>query len=365
MRVLFYHGESAWSATARITIHAARGLAARGHQITVAACAGGPVEAAAQAANLETAPIDGGATAMGGAYDLRKVLAQKFIEVAIVSSERDQLIVASAMRFAARGAVLRRVASFTRLDVRRGGRLALRLATAGVIVSSDRELREENSRGWAMQPMIVPVGVDPAAYDGVEPANRVDIGALPQGPIIACAYDASGRYRLGGVLRTLALLAPRHPQLHLVVLGPGANDDELRLHTAALGVSSLVSFIPETRDPVPVMRAAAAAWVISSSDGAALACLDSMAMRVPVIADRTPLTQQYVADGISGILLSTEDSSHTASAVAAFLTADDKRVAMGNAGRARVQREFSESTMIDGFERAVNAAGDRTKWAAR
>jgi len=38
---------------------------------------------------------------------------------------------------------------------------------------------------------------------------------------------------------------------------------------------------------------------------------------------------------------------------------------MGNAGRARVQREFSESAMIDGFERAVNAAGDRTKWAAR
>ena len=35
---------------------------------------------------------------------------------------------------------------------------------------------------------------------------------------------------------------------------------------------------------------------------------------------------------------------------------------MGNAGRARVQREFTETAMIDGFERAVNAAGDRTQW---
>jgi hypothetical protein len=65
------------------------------------------------------------------------------------------------------------------------------------------------------------------------------------------------------------------------------------------------------------------------------------------------------------MLLSTEESSHTASAVAAFLTSEDKRIAMGNAGRTRVQRDFSESVMIDGFEQAVNAAGDRTKWTIR
>ena len=38
---------------------------------------------------------------------------------------------------------------------------------------------------------------------------------------------------------------------------------------------------------------------------------------------------------------------------------------MGNAARTRAQREFAESTMIDGFERAVNAAGDRAKWTAK
>ena len=365
MRILFYHGESAWSGTARVVIQAAYGLAARGHQVTIASCAGSDVEAAAQSANLETTSIDGGGSAMSGAFDLRKVLAEKFIEVAIVSSERDQLVVGSAMRFAERGAVLRRVPSFTQLSVQRGGRLALRLATAGVIVSTDRELNELSDRGWAMPPTVAPIGVDPVRYDAIEPATRNDIGALSQGPVIACAYDRSGRYRLGAVLRTLALLAPRHRPLHVAVIGPGARDDELRLHTAALGVSALVSFVDENRDPFPVMRAATAGWVVSSGDAAALAYLDFMAMRVPVITDRSPLAQHYVADGITGMLLSTEESSHTASKVAAFLTSDDKRIAMGNAGRTRVQRDFSESAMVDGFERAVNAAGDRTKWTAR
>jgi len=36
---------------------------------------------------------------------------------------------------------------------------------------------------------------------------------------------------------------------------------------------------------------------------------------------------------------------------------------MGNAARTRVQRDFTESAMIDGFERAVNAAGDRSIWS--
>jgi hypothetical protein len=365
MRVLFYHGESAWSGTARVSIQLARGLAARGHQVTVASCAGSLIEFAAQAGGLETMPIDGTVSAMGGAFDLRRVLAEKFIEVAVVSSERDHLIVASAMRFAERGAVLRRLQSFVPLGAQRGGRLALRLAAAGLVVSSDRELKEASPRGWAMPATVAPIGVDPATYDSVEPATRADIGAASQGPIIACAYDASGRYRLGGVLRTLALLAPRHRALHLAVFGPGTNDDELRLHTAALGVSSLVSFVDESRDPFPVMRAATVGWVVSSGDAAALACLDFMSMRVPVIAERSPLSQHYVAGGITGILLSSEESSLTASAVAAFLTSDEKRIAMGNAGRTRVQREFPETAMIDGFERAVNAAGDRTKWTTR
>jgi len=364
MRVLFYLGDSTPAATARVALAAAKGLAARGHQITVGARTGGATEHAALAFGLETTPIDADASAVGGAFDLRRVLAERFVEVAVVSSERDHLIVASAMRFAERGGVLRRVAPCEKLTVQRAGKLALKLAAAGVIVSTERELAELSAPGWAAPPTVVPLGVDVAAYDAVEPAARAEIGAPPQGPIVACAYDPSGRHRLGAVLRALALFAPRHRDVHLVVFGPGATDDELRLHAAALGVNSIVTFDGESLDAFGIMRAATAGWVVASGDAGAMACLDFMALRVPVIADRSPLTQTYVADGISGMLLPPEDASATASAVASFLSSDERRAAMGNAGRTRVQREFSEGAMIDGFERAVSVAGDRTRWAA-
>ena len=41
------------------------------------------------------------------------------------------------------------------------------------------------------------------------------------------------------------------------------------------------------------MKAAHAGWIVSGSDNAVYACLDFMALRVPVIAERTPLTQHY------------------------------------------------------------------------
>src|SRR5689334_1041042 len=109
MRVLFYMPVSGWSATERVIMTAARGLVARGHHVTVACCAATPLEATAQAEGVETVTIDGEASTAGGAWDLRRVLQEKFIEVAVVMNERDHLIVASAMRFAARGSVLRRV----------------------------------------------------------------------------------------------------------------------------------------------------------------------------------------------------------------------------------------------------------------
>lgn len=362
MRVLFYLGDKQWSGCARAILAAARGLSARGHQITVACCIDGRLCALAQEAGLETVAIDTAASAAGGVWDLRKVLHERFVEVVVVTTERDQLIVSSAMRLAERGAVLRRVPSFDRFELQRGGKLALKIATAGLIVTNDRELKAINHAGWPIPASVVPLGVDAASYDSVEPAVRADFGVPPQGLLIACSYNTAGRNRLATVFRTLSLLAPRHPNMHVVVVGPGSLDEELRMHAAALGVAPVFTFLGERDDELRVMRAADVGWVAAEGDDAAFACLDFMGLHMAVIAERSPLTQHYVADGISGLLLSPGDPSYTASEVAEFLAGADKRLTMGNAGRTRVQRDFTHTVMIDAFERAVDAAGDRTKW---
>ncbi len=365
MRVLFYLNDTQWTGCARVTLAAGLGLAARGHQITIACCEGGRLHAMSEAAGIDVVAINAASTAAGGAWDLRRVLHDRFIEVVVVTTERDQLIVSSAMRLAERGAVLRRVPSFESLDVQRSGKIALRISTAGLIFSTERELRETRMIGWSIPPVVVPLGVDATRYDAIEPVARGEIGAPPQGLLIACTYNAAGRYRIATVFRTVALLAARHPNMHVVVLGADSLDDDLRMHAAALGVGPVVSFLGEREDELRILRAADVGWIVSGGDAAAFGCLDFMALRTAVIAERWPLTQHYLADGITGLLLVPGDPSRMASAIAAFLAGKEKRIAMGNAGRTRVQRDFTETAMIDGFERAVDAAGDRTTWPAR
>jgi glycosyltransferase involved in cell wall biosynthesis len=365
MRVLIYVGDSRWSGSSRALLAAARGLAARDHSVTIACCSESRLDRAARDAGVETVPINVASSTAGGAWDLRRVIKEKFIEVVLVSSERDQLVVSSARLFADRGAVLRRVPSFASLDLLRGGKLALKMAASGVIVSTDVEAQTIDSPGWSIPTAVAPLGVDAAGFDTVEPATHNELRAPSERKLIACSYDESGRYRVATIFRTLALLGPRHTNLHVVVFGPGSLDEGLRLHASALGVGSLVSFIGETIDEWRVMRAAQAGWIVSGGDNAVYACLDMMALRIPVLAEREPLTQHYLADHITGKLLTSGDPSYTASAVAAFLGNREKLTAMGNAGRARVQREFSETAMVDGFEKAVNAAGDRSQWTKR
>ena len=365
MRALFYVGEERWSGSSRAFLVAARGLAKRGHEVTMACCDNSRLARLATESGLETVAANRSATTAGTTWDLRSLLQERSAEVAFVFNERDQLVVSAAMRLAERGGVIRRVPSFEKIDLQNSARLALRIAAAGVLFSTEREAHDVETPGWSIPASVAPLGVDAPSYDAIRPTSRADLDLPPQGVLVACIFDPSGRQRLSTVFRTMGFIAPRHHDLHVVVLGPGSLDEALRLHASAVGVSSVVSFLGDRDDQLAVLRAANVGWVVAGGDGGAFACLDLMAMRIPVIAERSPLTQHYVAAGITGVLLSPGDAAHTASSVAAFLAHEDRRVAMGNAGRTRVQRDFPETAMIDGFEKAGVAATDRSSWVAR
>ena len=128
------------------------------------------------------------------------------------------------------------------------------------------------------------------------------------------------------------------------------------MHGASLGINSMISYAGAREDELAIIRAADVGWIAAEGDGAAFAALDFMAGRVAVLAVRSALTEHFVADGIGGMLLAPGDPATTAATVASFLQKTEQRVAMGNAARARLQREFSYDAMIDGYEHAISAA---------
>jgi glycosyltransferase involved in cell wall biosynthesis len=350
MNILFFIGDADWTARARIFATAAHGLAARDHQVTVA-CPGGPILDRLDTKRIGIVRIDPCANAAVGTFDLRRVTQERSLDVAFVHTAREQFLVGSGMRFGKSGAVHRRVGMFEPADAARG-MFTARMAPARLMVSTAAEAIANPGA------TVVPLGIDPLAADAVAPRERRALHLRDDAIVVACPYAPNGRVRLLNILRTLALVAPRHPKLRAVVYGHRATDDDLRMQAAALGVAPLVQFVDgNAGDTMSIVRTSEFVWIAGAHDAAALGCLDAMAAGKPVIAERSAVTQYFVADGINGTVLPEGDPQTLAAAVADVMARPETREKFGAAGRARAQREFPLNEMVDGFERAATGEG--------
>ena len=364
MRALFLIEATSWSGATRVFAAAALGLAERGYQVSAACRPETAVEQRMSSLGVEVAPVDLDGSVLACARRLQRVIEERFVEVVFVHTQREALIAAAATWFADRGAVVRRARAGELLPIGWRAKIGARLAATGFVFPSEDEMRDSPPLPQrALGAVLAEVGVNAASYDAVKPVQRASIGAAGTAvKLIVCAYDHTARARVATVFRTVGLLAPRHPDLRLALIGPGSDDEALRMHAAALGITRMVAYLGDREDRLAVLRAADLGWVVASSDDAAYGFLDLMALRVPVLAERGTLAQRYVADGIGGILLPPGDAASTAAMVTTVLASDGQREAMGNAAHVRVARDFTERAMVDAFARVTDAARDRTKW---
>jgi glycosyltransferase involved in cell wall biosynthesis len=235
----------------------------------------------------------------------------------------------------------------------RTGKLAGKLSETRLLFTSEADRARASND---VQSFVAPVGVDISRVEGARARARERLGIKDDTDLLVCAIDErSSGVRLTAAMRTLALLAERHPRLRLVVIGADEDADDTRMHAAALGVTTLVRFLGPRSDASEICAAADAGWVAAEGDEASFACLDFMAGRVPVIAERSTSVSQFVPDGIAGILLAPADASDTAAAVARLLVDKNTRTTLGNGGYTRVTRDFTEQAMIEGFAAAAGA----------
>ena len=358
MRVLFLVTGGAWNASARAFLVAARGLMRRGHDVVVACESDCPVHVHAQPADVPIVPFRAGRTATGEGWRLRQTIREREVDVVFVHTDAEQYVASSAVRFARGGArVIRRIPPFAATAGSRRRAFAARLAPAGLLFATeaDREAAGAHHAEFRVPATVAPLSVDLATHESVSAASRATLMAGADARVIVCVQDGTNPQRVLAVIRTLSLLASRHPELHLVIVGAG-DTDELRMHGAAVGINAMITYLGMRDDELAILRAADAGWIAAEGDTAAFAALDCMAFGVPIIAERTPLSEHYVADGIAGVLVDGGDATDIAASVAAFLARTEQRAQMGQAGRARLQREFSYEAMLDGYEAAMNAA---------
>ena len=356
MRIAFLTTFPDWTGSARTFAMAARAFATAGDDVRFLVPPDSRVQEHLAQEPFVVEALDAGGWWLSRALRLSRVLSHHRSDVVFLHTSAEHLAVALSSPLRGRRGIVRRIPSGDRAETGWRTRLACRLARTAFLFASEQEAREA----------LVPAKLGPSlsATPGLEPVN--DASAVENTETaeqattdpyhIICIYDGVSRGRTALPVRTVALMAPRHPEIRLSIVGPGSDAEEIRMHVAALDVLPRVDLLGERDDLRQLMRRATLGWVACRGDDAAFAILDLMAEGLPVVAPDDAVCERYVADGITGMIVRGEDAALAAGILAGVLGNANQIAAMSQAARGRLARGFPMTPMLEGFDAAAAAA---------
>jgi len=234
-------------------------------------------------------------------------------------------------------------------------RLACRLASRVTVVSEDLGRSVASVLGVpASKMLITPNGVDSERFrpdEEVRAAARQELGIPPQALLVGTVGRLEAVKAQADLVRAVAELSERLPDLHLLILGEGSERGALESLAREAGLATRVH-LPGFREEVERVLPALDVFVLPSlSEGMPNALLQAMAAGLPAVASDVGGNPEVLRVGETGLLVPAGDCYELARAIERLLTNRELAAKMGAAGRARVQREYSQVAFIRRHER--------------
>ena len=179
---------------------------------------------------------------------------------------------------------------------------------------------------------IVHCGIEPGRYDDASDrtgGNLLFVGRLAAVKGLPVLFDA------------LEALHPKHPDLHVTVIGDGP--DRAALEERARALSDMVDFVgyKSQAEVAETLRRMDMLVLPSFAEGVPVVLMEAMAAGIPVVTTRIAGVPELVEDGVSGVLAPPGDAGALADAISGLLGDADLRAKMGGAGREKVTAEFN------------------------
>jgi glycosyltransferase involved in cell wall biosynthesis len=157
------------------------------------------------------------------------------------------------------------------------------------------------------------------------------------------------------LLRAVAVLRDCAVPFELNIVGSGPLLNELQALAEELGIADAVHFLGtlDQAAVVGILRDADLFLLSSRIEGIPVACVEALAIGVPVIVTRTAGISELVEDGINGKLVERESPAELSAAIIQLLR--DTSVVSGfqRAGRERVESSFERKKCTRDFIRAI------------
>ncbi|NUU33217.1 glycosyltransferase family 4 protein [Arthrobacter sp. C9C5] len=214
--------------------------------------------------------------------------------------------------------------------------------------------------GGAMKANIVAAGIPggkvliaPNAVGGdflAEPLDtasaRRALGLNEAGQYIGTVSSLVAYEGLDCLIEAFVLLAPRLPDLKLLIVGDGVSRPALEVQARQSGYGDRIIFTGRVpRDQAVRYHQALDVFVVPRKDLAVtqsvtpLKPVEALACARPVVASKLPALAEIVEDGVTGRLATADDPVALSEAVRELLSNPELAERMGAAGRSRVLRE--------------------------
>ncbi len=179
--------------------------------------------------------------------------------------------------------------------------------------------------------------------DTNQPAISRATFSTPQGQPLVLAL---GRLHKNKAFDVLIHAMARLPGVYLWIAGDGPLRSELERLASHLGVISRVRFLG-WRDDTAALYAASDLFVCPSRhEPLGNVVIEAWANSLPVVAAAAQGPTELIQDGVDGLLTPVDNADAMAAAVKSLLADPARAAAVGEAGRARFQTDFTESAVV-------------------
>ena len=354
MKIVHTEASCGWGGQEIRTLEEARGLAQRGHQVSLLCPQESQIFREAKRFGVSATALPIGRKNLSGMLTLRKWLRQNLLEVINTHSSTDSWLAALACSTMHPAPAIVRTRHISAPVPNNFATRWLYSKATSHIVTTGEALRQQlikNNRFPADMLTSVPTGIDPEHFKpGDKQAARLALQTRgipinhPLLLIVATLRSWKGHVFL---LEAIAGLT----DVHLIIVGDGPNRVNIENRLQSLQLADRVSLVGQEQDVRPWLQAADI-FVLPSyaNEGVPQAILQAMMSGLPVVSTKVGAIAEAVIDGTTGFLVTPSEVQALHAALKYLLNNPERAKDMGQAGRELALNNFSYQGMLDKME---------------
>ena len=364
MRFLISNSMKSWGGGENWSLTTARGLAERGHRVTIACQPDGELfKRSSELGNeLTVVPLSlRGDFNPVAVFRMRTLFRREKIQLVCCNMDREVRSLGVAARLAGNVVFVRRRGSDYAFKNRLRYKLTYKYLVDRVLVNSESTRRTIlHTNNW------MPAWKVDRIYNGIpiesffpsqdlRDRTRMELGYNHTSFVIGMAGTLLPRKKHITLIRAASLLVNKIPELRLLFLGHArdqAHLDMLKNTAVELGVEGIIRFQGPVREINRFYNSMDVLVMPSDNEGFGYVAAEAMAAGVPVIvSDATSLPEVVGPEGKAGLIFPLDNQRELSYRLYELYQSPDLRNRLGSAGRKRVLEKFSLERMISEVEK--------------